>query len=215
MYLHLNWSSATVFILKSVNEAFSLSLTLFPLPPSSLFLPYPSSPPSFLPPPLSIFPSLLPPSSFLTLLPLPPSSFLPYPFLLPPSSLPALSRYLSLYRDLYGAVTTPLRITRTIVTGQSASLVCRLLYLLTYFIRCSEVQPGFLQELMAGADFHQDPDKVSGSIRVRSKKNFSSCQTKMFSGSFMQCKYEVHACVCPPLLLGLYHCLWAPFPCRQ
>ena len=174
-----------------------------PLPPSSL-LPYPSSPPSFLLlPSLPVFPSLLLPSSLIHF-----SSLLP---------LSRLSRYLSLYRDLYGAVTTPLRITRTIVTGQSAPLVCRLLYLLTYFIRCSEVQPGFLQELMAGADFHQDPDKVSGSIRVRSKKNFSSssCQTKMFSGSFMQCKYEVHACVCPPLLLGLYHCLWAPFPCRQ
>ena len=55
-----------------------------------------------------------------------------------------------------------------------------------------------------GADFHQDPDKVSGSIRVRSKKSFSSCQKKMFSGSFMQCKYEFHACVCPPFLLGVY-----------
>ena len=48
---------------------------------------------------------------------------------------------------------------------------------------------------MAGTDFHQDPDKVSGSIRVRSKKSFSSCQKKMFSGSFMQCKYEFHVCV--------------------
>ena len=25
------------------------------------------------------------------------------------------------------------------------SVVCRLLYLLTYFIRCSEIQPGFIQ----------------------------------------------------------------------
>ena len=50
---------------------------------------------------------------------------------------------------------------------------------------------------MAGADFHQHPDKVSGSIRVRSKKSFSSCQKKMFSGSFMysvSMKY-VHVCV--------------------
>ena len=86
---------------------------------------------------------------------------------------PSLSLH-SLRRDLYGAVTTPLRITRTIVTGQSASLVCRLLYLLTYFIRCSEVQPGFLQELMAGAEFHQDPDKVRllGYICIKGKKFF-------------------------------------------
>ena len=37
--------------------------------------------------------------------------------------------------DMFGAVTQPLKVTRTIVTGQSYTLVCRLLYLLTYFIR--------------------------------------------------------------------------------
>ena len=77
---------------------------------------------------------------------------------LPPSLSPSLPLLTS--RDLYGAVTTPLRIARTIVTGQSASVVCRLLYLLTYFIRCSEVQPGFLQEVLAGADIQQDTDQV-------------------------------------------------------
>ena len=38
-------------------------------------------------------------------------------------------------RDMFGAVTQPLKVTRTIITGQSSTLVCRLLYLLTYFIR--------------------------------------------------------------------------------
>ena len=53
---------------------------------------------------------------------------------------------LSLIRsDLYGAVSHPLKIARTVITGQSVSVVCRLLYLLTYFIRCSEIQPGFIQ----------------------------------------------------------------------
>ncbi|KAL5506413.1 hypothetical protein EMCRGX_G008045 [Ephydatia muelleri] len=51
--------------------------------------------------------------------------------------------------DLYGAVATPLTITRTVVTGQSAAVVCRLLYLLSYFIRCSEIQ--------LGREFKSDP----------------------------------------------------------
>jgi hypothetical protein len=55
--------------------------------------------------------------------------------------------YISLcfHSDLYGAVSHPLKIARTVITGQSVSVVCRLLYLLTYFIRCSEIQPGFIQ----------------------------------------------------------------------
>ena len=66
------------------------------------------------------------------------SSFLPpVSSLLSPLSSPTLPP-----RDLFGAVTQPLKVSRTIVTGQSFPLVCRLLYLLTYFIRCSEIQPG-------------------------------------------------------------------------
>jgi hypothetical protein len=43
-----------------------------------------------------------------------------------------------LYRDLYGALGTPPHLSRTVVAGHRA-LVCRLLYVLSYFIRCSEV----------------------------------------------------------------------------
>ena len=43
-------------------------------------------------------------------------------------------------------MTNPLKISRTVVTGQHASTVMRILYILTYFIRCSEVQPGIHQE---------------------------------------------------------------------
>lgn len=42
--------------------------------------------------------------------------------------------------DLYGAVSDPLTICRTIITGKNASLVYRLLFILTYFIRCSEIE---------------------------------------------------------------------------
>ncbi|CAO0798560.1 unnamed protein product [Mucor circinelloides] len=41
--------------------------------------------------------------------------------------------------DLYGFVGTPSRITRTIVVGLRSSVVRRILYILTYFIRCNEV----------------------------------------------------------------------------
>ncbi|XP_035671144.1 folliculin-interacting protein 2-like isoform X2 [Branchiostoma floridae] len=41
--------------------------------------------------------------------------------------------------DLYGAIGYPIKLARTVVTGRKAELVNRLLYLLSYFIRCSEV----------------------------------------------------------------------------
>lgn len=50
-----------------------------------------------------------------------------------------LKGWLSLHRDLYGAVGFPLRLSRTVVIGKKADLVCKLLYVLSYFMRCSEV----------------------------------------------------------------------------
>eukprot|EP01135_Chromosphaera_perkinsii_P001918 Nk52_evm67s212 gene=Nk52_evmTU67s212 len=41
--------------------------------------------------------------------------------------------------DLYGCIGSPVSLTRTVVVGKKADTVCRLLYLLSYFIRCSEV----------------------------------------------------------------------------
>ncbi|KAI9013355.1 folliculin-interacting protein middle domain-containing protein [Phycomyces nitens] len=45
--------------------------------------------------------------------------------------------------DMYGYVGTPSRITRTIVIGQKASTVRRILYILSYLIRCNEVYENF------------------------------------------------------------------------
>ncbi|KAM8940189.1 folliculin-interacting protein 2 isoform 2-T2 [Pelodytes ibericus] len=42
--------------------------------------------------------------------------------------------------DLYGALGSPVRMTRTVVVGKRKDLVQRILYVLTYFIRCSELQ---------------------------------------------------------------------------
>ncbi|KAK6493313.1 folliculin-interacting protein 2 isoform X1 [Huso huso] len=42
--------------------------------------------------------------------------------------------------DLYGAIGSPVRLTRTVVVGKRRELVQRFLYVLTYFIRCSDLQ---------------------------------------------------------------------------
>ncbi|XP_044310445.1 folliculin-interacting protein 1 isoform X6 [Varanus komodoensis] len=48
--------------------------------------------------------------------------------------------------DLYGAIGSPVRLSKTIVVGKRQDLVQRLLYFLTYFIRCSELQETHLLE---------------------------------------------------------------------
>ena len=40
---------------------------------------------------------------------------------------------------MYGAVGYPNKVAKTVIVGKKADVVCRLLYILTYFIRCSEV----------------------------------------------------------------------------
>ena len=42
--------------------------------------------------------------------------------------------------DLYGAIGSPLHISRTLVTGRRTELISRILYVLSYFIRCCELQ---------------------------------------------------------------------------
>ncbi|XP_032659343.1 folliculin-interacting protein 2 isoform X2 [Chelonoidis abingdonii] len=42
--------------------------------------------------------------------------------------------------DLYGAIGSPVRLTRTVIVGKHKELVQRILYVLTYFLRCSELQ---------------------------------------------------------------------------
>ncbi|XP_032874230.1 folliculin-interacting protein 2 isoform X2 [Amblyraja radiata] len=47
--------------------------------------------------------------------------------------------------DLYGAIGSPVRLTRTVVVGKRKELVQRLLYVLSYFIRCSDLQENEMQ----------------------------------------------------------------------
>ncbi|XP_062991498.1 folliculin-interacting protein 2 isoform X2 [Elgaria multicarinata webbii] len=42
--------------------------------------------------------------------------------------------------DLYGAIGSPVKMTRTVIVGKRKDLVQRILYVLTYFLRCSELQ---------------------------------------------------------------------------
>lgn len=42
--------------------------------------------------------------------------------------------------DLYGAIGSPVRMARTVIVGKRKDLVQRILYVLTYFLRCSELQ---------------------------------------------------------------------------
>ncbi|XP_070545161.1 folliculin-interacting protein 1-like [Ptychodera flava] len=60
--------------------------------------------------------------------------------------------------DLYGALGVPLKTAKTVVVGKNSEVVCRLLYILSYFIRCSEVhenvekRQSISEEDMLGAD---------------------------------------------------------------
>lgn len=46
--------------------------------------------------------------------------------------------------DLYGAVGSPARMARTVIVGKHKDFVQRILYVLTYFLRCSELQENHL-----------------------------------------------------------------------
>ncbi|XP_026531651.1 folliculin-interacting protein 2 [Notechis scutatus] len=46
--------------------------------------------------------------------------------------------------DLYGAVGSPVRMTRTVIVGKHKDFVQRILYVLTYFLRCSDLQENYL-----------------------------------------------------------------------
>lgn len=62
--------------------------------------------------------------------------------------------------DLYGAIGSPVRLARTVVVGRRKELVQRILYILTYFIRCSDLQENLLtwgvktegEQVLAGSD---------------------------------------------------------------
>ncbi|XP_041514844.1 folliculin-interacting protein 2 isoform X1 [Microtus oregoni] len=63
--------------------------------------------------------------------------------------------------DLYGAIGSPVRLTRTVVIGKQKDLVQRILYVLTYFLRCSELQEN--QLTWNGGTPSEDDQVINGS----------------------------------------------------
>ncbi|XP_038611102.1 folliculin-interacting protein 2 isoform X2 [Tachyglossus aculeatus] len=62
--------------------------------------------------------------------------------------------------DLYGAIGSPVRVTRTVIIGKHRDLVQRILYVLTYFLRCSELQE---HQLTWSGKFGDEEQMFSGS----------------------------------------------------
>ncbi|XP_052036288.1 folliculin-interacting protein 2 isoform X4 [Apodemus sylvaticus] len=62
--------------------------------------------------------------------------------------------------DLYGAIGSPVRLTRTVVIGKQKDLVQRILYVLTYFLRCSELQEN---QLTWSGNPSEDDQVINGS----------------------------------------------------
>uniref|UniRef100_A0A8D0H767 Folliculin interacting protein 2 n=1 Tax=Sphenodon punctatus TaxID=8508 RepID=A0A8D0H767_SPHPU len=62
--------------------------------------------------------------------------------------------------DLYGAIGSPVRLTRTVIVGKRKDLIQRILYVLTYFLRCSELQEN---QLTWGEEAGEDELVLNGS----------------------------------------------------
>ncbi|XP_006867985.1 PREDICTED: folliculin-interacting protein 2 [Chrysochloris asiatica] len=64
--------------------------------------------------------------------------------------------------DLYGAIGSPVRLTRTVVVGKQKDLVQRILYVLTYFLRCSELQ----ENQLTWSGNHGEGDQVLDGSKI-------------------------------------------------
>ncbi|XP_053439552.1 folliculin-interacting protein 2 isoform X5 [Nycticebus coucang] len=64
--------------------------------------------------------------------------------------------------DLYGAIGSPVRLTRTVVVGKQKDLVQRILYVLTYFLRCSELQ----ENQLTWSGNHSEGDQVLNGSKI-------------------------------------------------
>ncbi|XP_060592263.1 folliculin-interacting protein 2-like isoform X2 [Ruditapes philippinarum] len=69
--------------------------------------------------------------------------------------------------DLYGAIGFPLKLSRTVIVGKKADIVKKILYILSYFIRCSDILEStehgcletYLEKLNFSAESPCDSDK--------------------------------------------------------
>lgn len=63
--------------------------------------------------------------------------------------------------DLYGALGSPVRVCRTVVVGRRRELVQRVLYVLSYFIRCSDLQEHALPQAQADCPANPCPPQTT------------------------------------------------------
>lgn len=90
--------------------------------------------------------------------------------------------------DLYGAIGSPVRLTRTVVVGKQKDLVQRILYVLTYFLRCSELH----ENQLTWSGNHGEGDQVL---------NGSSITTALERGEVEESEYVVVTVRSEPALL--------------
>ncbi|XP_014685171.3 folliculin-interacting protein 2 isoform X2 [Equus asinus] len=90
--------------------------------------------------------------------------------------------------DLYGAIGSPVRLTRTVVVGKQKDLVQRILYVLTYFLRCSELQ----ENQLTWSGNHGEGDQVV---------NGSNITTALERGEVEESEYVVVTVRSEPALL--------------
>ncbi|XP_020956958.1 folliculin-interacting protein 2 isoform X1 [Sus scrofa] len=90
--------------------------------------------------------------------------------------------------DLYGAIGSPVRLTRTVVVGKQKDLVQRILYVLTYFLRCSELQEN---QLTWSGNHGEDEQVLNG----------SSITTALERGEVEESEYVVVTVRSEPALL--------------
>ncbi|XP_028347368.1 folliculin-interacting protein 2 isoform X4 [Physeter macrocephalus] len=90
--------------------------------------------------------------------------------------------------DLYGAIGSPVRLSRTVVLGKQKDVVQRILYVLTYFLRCSELQES---QLACGANCGPDGQAPAG----------SSVTTALERGEVEESEYVVVTVSSEPALL--------------
>lgn len=77
--------------------------------------------------------------------------------------------------DLYGAIGSPVRLARTVVVGKRQDMVQRLLYFLTYFIRCSELQETHLLENGEDEAIVMPGTVITTTLEKVKLKNLSMC----------------------------------------
>lgn len=73
--------------------------------------------------------------------------------------------------DLYGALGSPVRVCRTVVVGRRRELVQRVLYVLSYFIRCSDLQENALPQAQTDSPVNPCPSQTTSPTPCSERTN--------------------------------------------